>query len=88
MATRRQSFVPRLVALENRRVPALVYRARPSGMGGSKHRPKHRPKPGYLELVIAAARQWELPDAYLDTVRHWSRARSFGTDARKIGEFR
>ncbi len=36
---------------------ALVYMGR--GLGGG------RPKPGYLEGVLAAARSWELPPAYL-----------------------
>jgi gamma-glutamylcyclotransferase (GGCT)/AIG2-like uncharacterized protein YtfP len=39
------------------RVPALVYVARAGGLG--------RPKPGYLELVVAAARDWQLPDDYV-----------------------
>ena len=37
--------------------PALVYFARPGAEG--------RPKPGYIELVIAAAREWDLPAAYI-----------------------
>ena len=36
-----------------RRRPALVYVARP--------RPLGRPKPGYMEIVVAAARELELP---------------------------
>jgi gamma-glutamylcyclotransferase (GGCT)/AIG2-like uncharacterized protein YtfP len=36
---------------------ALVYVARARGLG--------RPKPGYLELVVAAARDWQLPDDYV-----------------------
>jgi hypothetical protein len=63
-----------------RRVPALVYLARPAGEG--------RPKPGYMELVIAAAREWELPDGYIRSLDGWSSARPLGTDMRKIGEFR
>ena len=37
--------------------PALSISRGPSGEG--------RPKPGYMELVIAAAREWELPEAYI-----------------------
>ena len=62
-------------------MPALVYFARPGGEG--------RPKPGYIELVIAAAREWDLPDAYiraLEGCRVGAAARR--ADARKIGEFR
>ena len=63
-----------------RLVPALVYVARPGGEG--------RPKPGYMELVTAAAREWEMPADYIDSLQRWSAARSVGSDARKIGEFR
>jgi gamma-glutamylcyclotransferase (GGCT)/AIG2-like uncharacterized protein YtfP len=62
------------------RVPALVYRARPRGEG--------RPKPGYIELVIAAAREWNLPDDYIGSLQDWSPRRSLGAGTRKIGEFR
>jgi hypothetical protein len=56
---------------------ALVYVARPKGEG--------RPKPGYVELVIAAAREWHLPERYVGTLQAWSPRP--GADARKIGEF-
>ena len=62
------------------RVPALIYFARPGGYG--------RPKPGYIELVAAAARQWDLPDAYIRSLESFAAARPLSTDARKIGEFR
>lgn len=67
------------VRSEGRRVPALVYLARPKGEG--------RPKPGYMELVIAAAREWQLPDAYLESLQRFVPARPRGTDTRKIGDF-
>jgi hypothetical protein len=63
-----------------RRVLALVYLARPGGVG--------RPKPGYMDLVIAAARQWDLPADYIAALQSWSQASARGSDARKIGEFR
>jgi hypothetical protein len=66
------------VVCEGRRVRALVYRARISGEG--------RPKPGYIELVMAAAREWGLPDDYIGSFGVWSPRR--GADVRKIGEFR
>ena len=62
-----------------RRVPALVYLARPSGEG--------RPKPGYIELVVAAAREWQLPAGYIDGLQRWPAARWLSADARKIGDF-
>jgi gamma-glutamylcyclotransferase (GGCT)/AIG2-like uncharacterized protein YtfP len=58
--------------------PALVYQARPRGEG--------RPRPGYIELVVAAAREWELPDDYIRSLEIWSPRP--GGDVRKIGDFR
>jgi hypothetical protein len=60
--------------------PALVYFARPNGEG--------RPKPGYMELVIAAAREWELPEAYIRSLEGFAVKSPRGADAPKIGEFR
>ena len=67
------------VKYAGRRMPALVYVARPGAEG--------RPKPGYIELVIAAARDWELPADYIKSLQGWSAARRPGAGARKIGEF-
>ena len=61
-------------------MPALVYFARPGGQG--------RPKPGYIELVVAAAREWDLPLAYIRCLEGFASMRPLGADARKIGEFR
>jgi hypothetical protein len=60
--------------------PALVYQARPKGEG--------RPKPGYIELVVAAAREWNLPEPYVRLLLDWAAVQPLGTGARKIGEFR
>jgi hypothetical protein len=62
------------------RMPALVYFARPGGEG--------RPKPGYIELVVAAAREWDLPAPYIDLLQGFASKCPLGPDARKIGEFR
>ena len=73
------------VQVQHRRLQALVYVARPGGSG--------RPKPGYMELVIAAARQWDLPAAYLQSLQRWPTARwlrspgSFKGPGSKIGQF-
>jgi Gamma-glutamyl cyclotransferase, AIG2-like len=40
---------------------ALIYRARPSPLG--------RAKIGYMELLIAAALEWRLPQLYIETLR-------------------
>lgn len=61
-------------------MPALIYFARPRGEGS--------PKPGYIELVVTAAREWDLPEAYVRSLQSWATVRPLGTAARKIGEFR
>lgn len=60
-------------------VPALVYFARPKGEG--------HPKPGYLELVLAAAREWNLPQSYIETLEDWLVRHPSAGGVRKIGEF-
>jgi hypothetical protein len=60
--------------------PSLVYFGRPSAEG--------RPKRGYMELVLAAAREWELPEAYVRSLEGFIPTRPVGLDVRKIGEFR
>ncbi len=61
----------------SRRRMALVYIARPRGEG--------RPRTGYMEIVIAAAREWELPNAYVACLRHW--LRPLGAGPRHLREF-
>lgn len=55
-------------------MPALVYIARPSGEG--------KPQPGYMKLVIAAAREWGLPPDYIRSLQRWLPARSRAARAR------
>ena len=62
------------------RMAALVYFARPG--------PEGRAKSGYIELVIAAAREWDLPRSYIRALEAWKTTRPLGPDVRKIGEFR
>jgi len=79
-----------------RRLPALVYVARAGGPGrpkpapkpALKPAPKSAPKPGYLELVIAAAREWDLPADYIGLLQRLLPARTVEMRSRKIGEFR
>jgi gamma-glutamylcyclotransferase (GGCT)/AIG2-like uncharacterized protein YtfP len=47
-----------------RRVAALVYIARSRALGA--------PRPGYLEDVIAAARELKFPPAYVDMLARWA----------------
>jgi hypothetical protein len=56
--------------------PALVYIARPSRAG--------RPKAGYMELVIAAARAWQLPDDYISSLQPWLPRRPADAGPRKL----
>jgi AIG2-like family len=62
-----------------RRRPALVYVARPLPLG--------RPKAGYMEIVVAAARALELPGDYVASLEEWLPVRSLGSGYRKLGEF-
>jgi cation transport regulator ChaC len=61
-----------------RRVAALVYVGRSSA---------GRPKAGYMELVIAAARTWHLPTDYIAELRRWRPAQPLGAGSRKLKEF-
>ena len=56
---------------------ALVYIARP--------RPHGRSKPGYMEIVIAAARDWNMPASYIGSLQHWLPRNSLGAGHRKLG---
>ncbi len=62
-----------------RRRPALVYVAR--------RRPVGQPKPGYMEVVVKAAREWEMPAAYIASLEEWLPARPLGAGHRKLGDF-
>jgi AIG2-like family len=63
----------------DRRRPALVYIARP--------RPAGRPKAGYMELVLAAARAWNLPPGYVASLQRWLPAQLLGAGTRNLKEF-
>ena len=55
------------------RVPALLYVARERRAG--------RPRPGYQEEVIAAARDWALPADYVRRLERWLPSRLNGARA-------
>ena len=63
---------------DGRRRPALVYVAR--------QRPLGRPKAGYMEIIVEAARALELPRAYIASLEEWLPLRSLGSGYRKFGE--
>lgn len=66
------------VRIGGRRLAARVYLAR-EGAG--------RARPGYMELVLAAAREWELPEPYVRSLEQWLPASSSGAADAKIREF-
>ncbi len=66
------------VRMGARRVPAMVYLLRRRSPG--------RPKPGYVELIAASARDWNLPERYVRSVERWSRARWTGARTIDVGE--
>ena len=59
--------------------PALVYVARP--------RPVGRPKPGYMEIVVKAARALNLPPDYIASLEQWLPRRASGAGHRKLEPF-
>jgi len=74
------------VQMSGRRVPALVYVGRPA--------PEGRAKPGYMELVITAAREWQMPDSHIADLESWlpsganGEVSIFKGPSRKFGEVR
>ena len=61
-----------------RQVPAMVYVARTRTPG--------LPRPGYLEAVLAAARELELPDDYVAALARWLPTAPRGRRAPDAGE--
>ena len=64
----------------SRRVPALLYIARRRGEG--------TPRPGYMAVVIAAARDWKMPERQLRLLKRWSPSAWTGArwkDTRDLG---
>jgi gamma-glutamylcyclotransferase (GGCT)/AIG2-like uncharacterized protein YtfP len=60
-----------------KRRAALVYVGRVRAPG--------RPRPGYLELVVKAARDWNLPVSYIRELTRWSGSAWHGARAVKTG---
>jgi len=58
-----------------RRVRAMIYLLRRRASG--------KPRPGYVEMIAAAGRGWNLPEPYIRSVERWSASR--WTGARVIG---
>jgi hypothetical protein len=66
------------VRLGARQAPALVFLARRGGLG--------RARPGYIDIVVEAARDWQLPDAYIRSLQRWSPSGWRGARAKDTGE--
>jgi gamma-glutamylcyclotransferase (GGCT)/AIG2-like uncharacterized protein YtfP len=64
--------------IASRRARALVYVGRTRGEG--------RPKPGYLETVLAAARDWDLPPRYVAELARWAPGGYHGARPAETGE--
>lgn len=61
-----------------RLVPAMIYLLRRRASG--------RPRPGYVELIAKAARDWKLPERYVRSVERWSTSRWTGARVIDVGE--
>jgi gamma-glutamylcyclotransferase (GGCT)/AIG2-like uncharacterized protein YtfP len=64
-AYEQRAYLRRIVPVRHRaaRRPALVYLAPERGGG--------RARPGYQELVVASAREWQLPEDYIAGIARW-----------------
>ncbi len=63
---------------DSRRLPALIYLLR--------NRVPGRPRPGYIESIAAAAREWALPERYVRGVERWSPSGFAGAAGIDVGE--
>jgi cation transport regulator ChaC len=61
-----------------RKVLAMLYLLRRRAHG--------QPKPGYVEMIAAAARGWKLPEPYIRSVERWSVSRWTGTRVIDVGD--
>jgi hypothetical protein len=51
-----------------------------------RRRAAGRPKPGYVEMIAAAARSWKLPERYIRSVERWSVSRWTGARVIDAGD--
>jgi len=58
--------------------PVLAYVARRRGEG--------TPRPGYLAMVVAAARDWALPEPYVRSLQRWAPSAWSGGRVRETGD--
>jgi gamma-glutamylcyclotransferase (GGCT)/AIG2-like uncharacterized protein YtfP len=63
---------------KGKRQSALVYIAARQGEG--------TPRPGYMAIVVAAARDWALPEPYIRELTRWSPSALGGARAKDTGD--
>jgi len=73
----RRAMLP--VLIDRVRLNALVYLGHTSNEG--------RARPGYMESVIDAAREWELPEDYISGLRRWMPGGWRSPARKEIGDF-
>ena len=61
-----------------RHTTALVYMTRQGGQGWGR--------PSYVDLVVRAAQEWELPEGYIESLARWSPSGWRGARAKDTGE--
>jgi hypothetical protein len=66
------------VCYGSRQARALVYIARRGGEG--------TPRPGYMAVVVEAARDWRLPESYIRSLLRWSPSGWRGVRTKDTGE--
>lgn len=74
----RQAMLP--VIQSARTIAALVYLGNDTGEG--------QPRPGYIEHVVDAAHEWNLPARYIESLARWSPGGWRGASAPDTGEIR
>jgi gamma-glutamylcyclotransferase (GGCT)/AIG2-like uncharacterized protein YtfP len=77
----RGALLPVIAAGKRHRALVYVARSRPRGV----------PRPGYMEIVVQAARECELPSHYVASLRRWLPKQPLGAGQRRfhrsVGEF-
>jgi gamma-glutamylcyclotransferase (GGCT)/AIG2-like uncharacterized protein YtfP len=64
----------------SRRIQALVFVGREEAAG--------RPRPGYQEIIVAAALDWKMPDDYVRELARWSPTGFHAARGAETGEMR
>jgi hypothetical protein len=73
----RAAMLPVIAAGKRRRALVYVARGRPRGV----------PRPGYMDIVMAAARECGLPSDYVTSLQRWLPKQPLAAGHRSLGEF-